>query len=256
MVELISYRFGSEQNFQYILIAQGSALVVDPLDGEGLRKRLEERGGKLVAILITHAHADHWAGLTAFSELKPRVYAHPHFLKELNLPLPVAGVQEGDTIPFGNDYIQVFSAPGHHPSHLWFALYPYLFVGDTLFAMGCGNTRFGGDLEQLYRSVWGRLRWFDPSFLLLFGHDYLGANRAFARAVEPENGEIARYPFSPGTLPTAVPLGEELKVNPFLRCDQEGVREGVRRLTQNPHLPQDPRTIFQELRKLRDQFRG
>jgi hypothetical protein len=51
-------------------------------------------------------------------------------------------------------------------------------------------------------------------------------------------------------------LGEELKVNPFLRCDEMSVITGVRRKKEDLSIGGEPREVFYALRRLRDEFRG
>jgi len=254
-MELFRFLTGSERNYQYIGVSGNEAFVVDPLEGDKIRDLLRRKGLRLRAILITHTHFDHWMGIHSFEGSGIPAYLHAEGLGKVPYE-PLCKVGEGDWISLGGVKIFVFHLPGHHPDHLGFLADRYLFVGDTLFSLGCGNTRFGGNLEELYRSIWGRLRWMDPSLYLLFGHDYASLNLRFAQAIERDNPELLRVPVSltedPPPLRT---LGDELRVNPFLRCDQEGVIAGIRSYKKDLSDSLSPREVFYILRELRDQFR-
>lgn len=255
-MELYRFLCGSERNYQYVGYSGRKAFIVDPLDGEKIQSFLKKEGLHLQAILITHPHLDHWAGIRTFEGSGVPAYLYSADSDKVPYA-PLVQVREGDVISFAHLKIFVLHLPGHHPDHLGFLIGRYLFVGDTLFSLGCGNTRFGGNLEDLYLSIWGRLRWMDPSFYLLFGHDYALPNQRFAQGIEPENPEILEVPLSSSDEPPPLrTLGEELKVNPFLRCDEMSVITGVRRKKEDLSIGGEPREVFYALRRLRDEFRG
>lgn len=227
---------------------------MDPLDGVKIQQYLRRFNLDPYAILLTHTHPDHWSGLDAFRSLNVPLYVHPEGARRISYP-SIEVVSEGDAIPFAGEWIQVFHAPGHHFDHLLFLLGNFLFVGDTLFALGCGNTRFGGNLEDLYRSIWCRIRWFEGEFYLLFGHDYAATNQRFALACDPDNEAIRTYPIpDPTSLPPLRTLAEEREANPFLRSHDNSLILGVERLLERPLPKRDPRTVFFALRQLRDRF--
>ena len=72
-----------------------------------------------------------------------------------------------------------------------------------------------------------------PETRLYCGHEYTLDNLKFAKMIEPENEEINSYQAkvntlisqTGGCLPTTIE--QELKVNPFLRCDQESVKKAA-----------------------------
>ena len=96
------------------------------------------------------------------------------------------------------------------------------FVGDTLFAMGCGRL-FEGTPEQMHRSL-ARIADLPEATRLYPAHEYTLSNARFAAHVEPENNAIAERLAAVTalrdqgkiTLPTTV--GEERATNPFVRA--------------------------------------
>ena len=94
------------------------------------------------------------------------------------------------------------------------------FVGDTLFAMGCGRL-FEGTPEQMHRSL-GRLAELPEDMQLYCAHEYTLANARFAANAFPDSDPIARRlaaveqarAADQPTVPTMV--GIERNTNPFL----------------------------------------
>jgi hydroxyacylglutathione hydrolase len=96
------------------------------------------------------------------------------------------------------------------------------FVGDTMFAMGCGRL-FEGTPQQMYRSL-QRIAELPADTALYCGHEYTLANARFAAHVEPDNAAIRERLKEVAslreageiTLPTSV--AQERATNPFVRA--------------------------------------
>ena len=112
--------------------------------------------------------------------------------------------------------------PGHTIGHIAYVFRGdrVAFVGDTLFAMGCGRL-FEGTPEQMHHSL-HRFAELPDDFRLYCAHEYTLANARFAAHAFPENKAIAdrlrlieqeRSEARP-TVPTTVDL--ERSTNPFL----------------------------------------
>jgi hydroxyacylglutathione hydrolase len=126
------------------------------------------------------------------------------------------------------------------------------FVGDTLFALGCGRL-FEGTAEQMWHSL-SKLMALPEETRIYCAHEYTQANARFALSVDPENPDLVaraaeidrlRAEGRP-TVPST--LGEELRTNPFLRATEPSLQkqlglEGA-----------DPVAVFAETRKRKDQF--
>ena len=114
----------------------------------------------------------------------------------------------------------VRDTPGHTLGHIiyHFADDAAAFVGDTIFAMGCGRL-FEGTPDQMWRSL-SKIAAMPPETKLYCAHEYTQANAAFALSVDPQNEDLreraddverARAAGRP-TVPTSVAI--ELKTNP------------------------------------------
>ena len=142
-------------------------------------------------------------------------------------------VGQGDTLRLGGAEVRVLDTPGHTRGHCAYHVPEAgaAFVGDTLFAMGCGRL-FEGTPEQMWSSLQKFLA-FPPQTQIYCAHEYTLSNADFAISVEPGNEllkarierEAGRRARGEPTVPTT--MAEELATNPFLRPGELGVRAGV-----------------------------
>ena len=98
-----------------------------------------------------------------------------------------------------------------------------IFVGDTMFAMGCGRL-FEGTAEQMYANM-QRIAALPDDVRIYCGHEYTLANARFAAHAEPGNRRQSLADSKQAadmrergliTLPTTV--AEERATNPFVRA--------------------------------------
>ena len=201
----------------------GAVAVVDPADADAVIARLDQLGGRLDLVLLTHHHDDHIAGAEAvarhYSARIAGAAQDRRRLPELDL-----AVSDGDDVTLGGATGQVIDTPGHTRGHIsyYFPDGPVLFCGDTLFSLGCGRLLEGTPAE-MFASL-RRLQALPDDTLVCCGHEYTESNARFAVSVEPDNAalraraqEVAalRRAGTP-TLPTR--LGVERQTNPFLRA--------------------------------------
>jgi hydroxyacylglutathione hydrolase len=221
-------------NYGYLLrdADSGTTAAVDTPDAAAIMRELDARGWRLTHILNTHHHADHAGGNLPLKErtgcciIGPRADAS-------RIPGIDIEVGEGDVFELGGHRVEVHDTPGHTRGHI---VYHFpddgaAFVGDTLFAMGCGRL-FEGTPAQMWSSLQKILRW--PSATRLYcAHEYTQANARFALSVEPHNAALIarakevdrlRAAGRP-TIPTTV--AEERATNPFLRPDSDDLRATV-----------------------------
>jgi hydroxyacylglutathione hydrolase len=206
--------------------AKGQVTLVDAPAAEPVIAELERRGWSLDQILVTHGHADHIDGLPRLIERYHPAIVGPRLVAD-KLPPGTRLVDEGDRVSIGAAEGQVWHVPGHCADHIafHFANEGIIFVGDTLFTMGCGRV-FGDDPSVLYRSI-QRIGALPDETLIYSGHEYTLNNAQFARVTEPENqaiaarlGEIERLTQAGiPTVPTT--LAEERATNVFLRARDE-----------------------------------
>jgi glyoxylase-like metal-dependent hydrolase (beta-lactamase superfamily II) len=171
---------GRFDNNAYLLrcTETGELLLVDAAaEPDRLLTEIAAGGDRLVRIVTTHQHGDHWQALEPVAKASGApVSAHP--LDAGALPVPVeAPVEDGDVVRFGAVELSVIHLAGHTPGGVAL-LYdpggalagsPHLFTGDSLFPGGVGKTTspeaFTSLIDDVERKVFDRLpdeTWFYP----------------------------------------------------------------------------------------------
>jgi hydroxyacylglutathione hydrolase len=195
-------RYGAD-NLSYLIYNENDVIAIDGGAVEKIMDFIGSAGLRLAAVTNTHAHPDHTSGnQTLLRASGARLVDHNDLAKTGGIALE-------------NEFIRVFPTPGHTMDSVTFQCDGCLLTGDTLFN-GTVGTCFSGDLKAFYRSI-RHLISLPMDTIVYAGHDYLEYAMAFARLVEPDNPDIDGY--LAGYTPEHVfsRLGDELKVNPFVR---------------------------------------
>ncbi|HUP67928.1 MAG TPA: hydroxyacylglutathione hydrolase [Sphingomicrobium sp.] len=201
--------------------ASGETAVVDPGDAAPALAEAERRGWIISQVWNTHWHPDHTGGNIAVKQATGARISGPASGRILGRDIALA---EGDTVRIGDFTGRVIEVPGHTLDHIAMVFDDerIAFVGDTLFAMGCGRL-FEGTAEQMHKSL-GRLADLPEDTRLYCAHEYTLANAGFAAHAEPDNRAIAARlseiqalrEAGSITLPTTV--AQERETNPFVRA--------------------------------------
>jgi hydroxyacylglutathione hydrolase len=201
--------------------ASGETAIVDPGDAAPALAEAKRRGWRVTQVWNTHHHWDHSGGNVAMKEATGCSVSGP---AAENIPSRDVALAEGTALRIGDHVGRVIEIPGHTLGHiaLVFEEDRIAFVGDTLFAMGCGRL-FEGTADQMHRSL-QRLTELPADTALYCGHEYTLANAQFAIHAEPENHAVSarleevRALREAGriTLPTNV--AQERATNPFVRA--------------------------------------
>lgn len=227
--------------------------IVDPGDAAPVFAWLEEQKLKPTHILLTHHHGDHIGGVDAIRE-KYACEVIGHKNDAARLPKLNKEVVNGDHFTLDSHDIEVLELPGHTIGHIAFYIADLkaLFIGDTLFSMGCGRL-FEGTFEQMFHSL-NRIETLPENTQIYCAHEYTLKNAEFALTVDPANSNLQqrfdealkmRQKKIP-TIPTN--LGLEKDTNPFLRSDSEGIREHLK-------MPDaSDLEVFTKIRQLRNEF--
>jgi hydroxyacylglutathione hydrolase len=199
----------------------GETAVVDPGDAAPALAEAERRGWTITQVWNTHHHWDHTGGNLAIKDATGAQVSGPAAEDIKGRDVALA---EGSEIRIGDHVGRVIEIPGHTSGHVALVLESEgaTFVGDTLFAMGCGRL-FEGTAQQMYHSL-QRIADLPAETALYCGHEYTLANARFAQHAEPDNAAIAGRLEkvlalrSEGkiTLPTTV--AQERETNPFVRA--------------------------------------
>lgn len=200
--------------------ATGAVATVDTPDAEAVLADLADSGwGRLDMILNTHWHPDHTGGN---ARLKAETGCEIVGPEEVRRAAPLdRAVGGGDVVDLGLTRLEVAATPGHTLGHVVYrsAADATAFVGDLVFALGCGRL-FEGTPEQMWESLRRVAAW--PADTTLYcAHEYTEANARFALSVDdrPElrahaEAIFARRARGEATVPTR--LDVELRFNPFL----------------------------------------
>jgi hydroxyacylglutathione hydrolase len=198
-------------------------IVVDPAQADPVLAALAERGWSLSAIWNTHWHPDHTGGNAALKAATGCTVIAPA-AEAAKIPTADRLVGEGDTVTLGSHAATVLEVPAHTAGHIayHFAEDTVVFVGDTLFAMGCGRL-FEGTAEQMFANM-QRLAVLPGETAVYCAHEYTLSNGRYALVAEPNNAAIRSRmdrveqlrAAGEATVPTTI--AAELATNPFLRA--------------------------------------
>jgi hydroxyacylglutathione hydrolase len=149
-------------------------VVIDTgLDETELIEAIDEKRVQPLAMILTHGHIDHIAGLNIIREIFPDMKVYIHKLDSQMLVNPVGNlslmtgnpfstapadclVEEGDIIELAGIKLHVLHTPGHTPGGI--SLYcpeeDVVFSGDALFTDSIGRTDFpGGNMPNLIEGI-------------------------------------------------------------------------------------------------------
>ena len=200
--------------------ATGVVAAVDTPDAERILQELEALGwGRLDLILNTHWHPDHTEG---DERLKAETGCEIVGPEEVRRVAPLDRVvADGDVVMVGETRFEVTATPGHTLGHVVFRSVEnqLAFVGDTLFALGCGRL-FEGTPEQMWASLQALAAWPEAT-VVWCAHEYTASNARFTLTLDdrPETRAHAEAIFAARargepTVPTTI--GTERRFNPFL----------------------------------------
>jgi hydroxyacylglutathione hydrolase len=200
----------------------GETAAVDPSVAEPVLDAAAAKGWRLTQILNTHWHPDHTGGNAGIQAATGAPITAPAEVKRVSSVDHV--VREGDRLTVAGSEAVVWDIPAHTAEHIayYFEDEGMIFVGDTMFAMGCGRL-FEGTAEQMYSNM-QRIAALPGDVRIYCGHEYTLSNGRFAAQVEPRNAVVlerlakveALRKAGEITLPTTV--GRERETNPFVRA--------------------------------------
>ena len=202
--------------------ASGETAAVDPSVADPVLEAVAARGWNLTQVLNTHWHPDHTGGNERIKAATGCSITAPAEAERVSKVDRL--VAEGYRVTVAGAEAIVWDIPAHTAGHIayYFEQDRMIFVGDTMFAMGCGRL-FEGTAQQMYANL-RRVAALPEDVRIYCGHEYTLANARFAVHAEPENADIASRLEQVAamreageiTLPTTV--GQERATNPFVRA--------------------------------------
>ncbi|WP_022694037.1 hydroxyacylglutathione hydrolase [Ponticaulis koreensis] len=241
-------------NYGYLVHdpVSGETAVIDTPDADRILTEAKSKGWTITQIWNTHWHPDHTGGNLKIKDETGCVIIGPAGEEE-KIPGLDRAVTEGSLVNLGTHTARVLDLPGHTLGHCAYSMEDdgLAFVGDTLFALGCGRL-FEGSAEQMWDSL-SKLKALPEDTTIYCAHEYTAANAKFAVTIEPNNKDLAAYSErvtelrsqNKPTVPTT--LSAELAANPFLRADAPELQDAM------GHSG-DPVATFAEIRKRKDNF--
>jgi len=210
--------------------ATGQTACIDTPDAGAILRELKKLGWTLSLVLNTHWHPDHAGGnAEVVAATGAKVVGPAEVTRIAALDREVRG---GDTVMLGETRFEVIETGGHTLGHIAYhdAADGIAFVGDTLFALGCGRL-FEGTAEQMWTSL-QRLAALPDDTTVYCAHEYTASNARFALSVDDDPALKARAAEvfamrerGEPTVPTSI--GLEKATNPFLRAPRLAERVGA-----------------------------
>ena len=203
--------------------ASGETVAIDPSVAEPVLAAAAERGWTISQIWNTHWHPDHTGGNAAIKAATGCTITGPA-AEAAKIPTLDRNVAEDDHVRIGAHDAVVIEVPAHTAGHIAFHMADdaIVFVGDTLFAMGCGRL-FEGTAEQMFANM-TRLGALPPETTVYCAHEYTESNGRYALVAEPGNRAIAermeqvRAARAAGEATVPTTIGLERETNPFMRA--------------------------------------
>ena len=227
MIQIKHFTFNALREHCYIVWGEDkTCAVVDPgasvpAEQEELAAALKENDLHPGAILLTHGHFDHFAGVSYLLKQYPcPVYMHPDDRQTVRIfsshaPLygctvpdsdfPTEDISDGQTLRIGQMEFQVIHTPGHSPGGVCYycPAENIIFTGDTLFAGTIGRTDLPlSEYDDLIRSVMEKIMPLPADTDIIPGHGP-ASDIAFERthnpflipfnAKDPETGEVEGF---------------------------------------------------------------
>lgn len=177
----------------YILWPDGQAecWIVDASFGPGpMISFVQEQSLRPSALMLTHAHADHIAGVPEVRKAFPGIpvaihQAEASWLSDpkrnlsggYGMPISSTGpdrlLEHGQTLSLAGAECRIIHTPGHSPGGvgLYFPSHDLLIAGDALFAGSIGRTDLpGGDFDTLANAIRERFYTLPDRTVVLPGH--------------------------------------------------------------------------------------
>ena len=214
-----------QDNYAFLIRdpASGETATIDTPDAGAILAEADKMGWKLTQIWNTHWHPDHAGGNAEIREKTGVSVTGPAEVERIGRA-PDRVVDQGDEVMLGGLTARVLDVGGHTLGHIAYVFdaEKIAFVGDSIFAMGCGRM-FEGTPDQMWASL-SRIAALPGDTTLYCAHEYTEANAKFAIHYDPVNRDLqarieeVKRRRAAGKPTVPMTLDQELRTNPFLRA--------------------------------------
>ncbi|MDZ4689745.1 hydroxyacylglutathione hydrolase [Terricaulis sp.] len=242
-------------NYGFLIHDQssGATATIDTPDADEILRQAAAKGWRITDIWNTHWHPDHAGGNAAIKTATGATVTGPAEVERIG-QAPDRIVTEGDEVQLGGVNARVLDVGGHTLGHIAYVISTEntAFVGDALFALGCGRL-FEGTPQQMWDSL-QKLAALPDATTLYCAHEYTQSNARFAVTIDPENAalkaRVAQIDALRASNEPTVPmqLSLEKATNPFLRAPMLKETLGLAGAADWE--------AFAEVRKRKDTFKG
>lgn len=159
-------------NTYLITDSKKNGVIIDPgYDISELLREIEDKSITPSAVLLTHAHYDHVAGIPDLQKKYPDINVYlfeqdKKLLEHLDIQTEMLGAPKipkfevnkifnnTENITVGELNFELFHTPGHSQGSISYLIEDKLFTGDLLFRNSIGRSDlFGGNLTDLMSSI-------------------------------------------------------------------------------------------------------
>ncbi|TDW20360.1 glyoxylase-like metal-dependent hydrolase (beta-lactamase superfamily II) [Breznakia blatticola] len=180
-----TYPLGDIQANCYLIWNDNHVLMVDP--GGSSRKIAEHiaaENGIVDAILLTHGHFDHIAGVEHFQKLykcpvyvseqekrmlkDPNINGSHRFQNHVVVDVDTKSYQMHEHI--GNFDFEVFEAPGHSEGSVLLIFDDFIISGDVLFQMSVGRTDLATGSSNKMNQTLAKIKMLEKNYIVYPGH--------------------------------------------------------------------------------------
>lgn len=165
------YAHFSTENLANVYVVadeDGNGVVIDPayIDKE-LLEIIEDRGISIKAVLITHRHESHTAGVGTLK----KIYSFDIYAANSEIEgFQTRTVHDGDRIRIGDLDMEALLVPGHSIDSIVYRIDYAIFTGDTLFSGTVADTKGYIEKSLLLKSIRRQLMTLPDATIIYPGH--------------------------------------------------------------------------------------
>ena len=205
----------SADNFGYLLYSANEGIAIDAGAVQDILSFAKKNRIQIKYVTNTHSHHDHTSGNKEMLQKTDARF------------IDCTKIKSDEKISLDQEILNIIYTPGHTDDSITFQADDFLITGDTLFNGTIGNC-FSGDFKAFFQSL-KRLISFSEETRIYSGHDYVKESIQIAKSIGKNNLYIHEYTKKYNPQLVVSLLGDELKINPFLRFNAPGMINNLKK---------------------------